>query len=139
MEKYEFMSPAWIEMARVQILGALAGKSLSEVDYTLCEEFTDPPPHLKRPGQETIGFYLKVDGGRVEIGDHPVEDADLKVVSDYQEALVVARDPEAPAADPNVVQERMAAGRMKVIGNPATAPTVLRELDVHRLLSPRTA
>jgi hypothetical protein len=37
-------------MAREQIMRALAGKDLGNVSFTLCEEFTDLPKHLK-PGR----------------------------------------------------------------------------------------
>ena len=38
MEKLEFMSPAWIAMAREVITGVLEQKDLTGVRYTLCEE-----------------------------------------------------------------------------------------------------
>jgi hypothetical protein len=139
VEKLEFMSPAWIEVARELITGVLAEKDLKGVHYTLCEEFTNPPAHLRRSGAETIGFFIRVANKQVEVGDHPIEDADCRIVSEYQDALPVARDPDAPAADPRVLEERLAAGRTKVIGNPMDAPPVLLEVNTHKLLAPRTA
>jgi hypothetical protein len=35
--------------------------------------------------------------------------------------------------------ERMAEGRLQIVGNPMDAPPVLRELDIHRLLAAQTA
>jgi hypothetical protein len=107
--------------------------------FTLCEEFTNPPTHLRRSGAGTMGFFVRVSDGRVEVGDHPIEDADVRIVSDYEGALTVARDPDAPAADPKAIEERMAEGRLRVFGDPMSAPAVLTELDIHRLLAPRTA
>jgi hypothetical protein len=138
MERYEFMSAAWIEMARREITRALADKDLSGIQYTLCEEFTQPPPQLRGSG-DTIGFCVRVNNGRVEVGDHPTSDADLKIINEYSDAIVVARDPDVAAADPEVVQERLESGRLRILGDPAGIPTVLRETDIHRLLAPHTA
>ena len=138
MEKYRFMSPAWIEMAREQITTALAGADLGRLEFTLCEEFTKPPNDLRREGAATIGFFVRVVDGRAEVGDHPIDDADFKVVSDYEDALAIARDPDAPAAQPELMQERIAEGRLEILGNPSDVPAALAELDIHRLLSSRT-
>jgi hypothetical protein len=139
LEKYRFMSPGWIEMAREQITTVLAGKDLGGIDFTLCEEFTAPPEELRRENAATIGFFVRVAGDRVEVGDHPVDDADLKIVSDYADALSIARNPDAPAAQQSAVAERIAAGRLRLVGDPAAVPAILTELDVHRLLASRTS
>ena len=75
----------------------------------------------------------------MEVGDRPTNDADCTIISDCADALSVARDPEAAAADPAVMAERMAAGRLKIIGDPSAAPAVLTKLDIHKLLAPHTA
>jgi hypothetical protein len=139
MEKFRFMSPAWIEMAREQITAALAGVDLGRLEFTLCEEFTNPPNELRREGAGTIGFFVRIVDGRAEVGDHPIDDADFKVVSDYEDALAIARDPDAPAARPELIQQRIAEGRLEIVGNPSGVPTALAELDIHRLLSSRTS
>jgi len=138
-ERFKFMSPAWIAMAREQIFDALDGKDLGTVPFTLCEEFTDPPEHLRPPGARTIGFYVRLGEGHVEVGDRPIRDADCTIISDYADALSVARDPDAAAADPAVMAERMAAGRLRIVGDPSAAPAVLTELNIHALLAPYTA
>jgi hypothetical protein len=139
LQKFEFMSPGWIEMARRHITQALGTKDLRGLNYSLCEEFTNPPEHLRREGEGTVGFYVRVEKGDIEVGDHPIDDADLKVVTEYTDALDVARDPDAPAADPKVVQERIAAGRLTIVGDPSGMPTELVEANIHRLLAPFTA
>jgi hypothetical protein len=126
-------------MAREQILRALEGKDLSTIRFTLCEEFTNPPEHLRSPGAQSIGFYVRLGDGRVEVGDRPTNDADCTIISNYADALSVARDPEAAAADPAVMRERIAAGSLEIIGDPSAAPAVLAELNIHKLLAPHTA
>jgi hypothetical protein len=125
-------------MAREQITSALAGQDLAGIDFTLCEEFTAPPADLRRQNATTIGCFVRVADGRVEVGDHPVDDADLRVVSDYADALSIARDPDAPAAQPSAMAARVAEGRLSVAGDPAAVPAMLAALDIHRLLSSRT-
>ena len=138
MEKFRFMSPAWIEMAREQITKVLADADLEGINFTLCEEFTGPPDDLRREGASTIGFFVRVVDGRFEVGDQAIDDADLRIVSDYEDALVIARDPDAPAAQQRAMEERVAQGRLKIVGNPTDVPAVLAGLDIHRLLSSRT-
>ena len=83
-------------------------------------------------------FFVRVAEGRVEVGGQPIDDADLKVVSTYEDALPIARDPDAPAAQPSVMEQRIAEGRLEIMGNPSDVPATLAELDLHRLLSSRT-
>jgi hypothetical protein len=138
MEKFRFMSPAWIEMAREQITKALTAADLAGMNFTLCEEFTNPPDDLRREGASTIGFVVRVNDGRVEVGSQPTNDCDFRVVSDYDDALAIARDPDAPVAQPSAMEQRMAEGRLEVVGDPADVPATLAGLDIHRLLSSRT-
>jgi hypothetical protein len=132
------MSPAWIEMAREQITESLAAADLGGVNFTLCEEFTNPPDDLRPEGARTIGFVLRVSNGRVEVGGQPTDDCDFRVVSDYDDALAIARDPDAPVAQASAIERRVAEGRLEIVGNPADVPGALAGLDIHRLLSSRT-
>lgn len=139
MEKFRFMSPAWIEMAREQIVESLTGTDLEGVNFTLCEEFTNPPDDLRRESASTIGFVVRIVDGRVEVGDQPTDDCDFRVVSDYEDALAIARDPDAPVAQPSMMERRIAEGRLRIVGDPAAVPATLAGLDIHRLLSSRTS
>jgi hypothetical protein len=135
MEQFRFMSRAWIEMAREQIVKALAGTDLRGIDFTLCEEFTGAPEDLREEGEDTIGFVVRIEGGDVEVDGRPTDDCDFRVVSDYEDALAIARDPDAPVAQPSMMEERMAEGRLEIVGNPADVPAAIAGLDIHRLLS----
>ena len=72
------------------------------------------------------------------MGDQGTDDADVRIVSDCEDALVIARDPDAPAAQQSAMEERVAQGRLKIVGNPTDVPAVLAGLDIHRLQSSRT-
>lgn len=135
---HEFMSAKWIAMARSEITAALSSSDLDVPTFTLSEEFTDPPHHLRRGG-DTIGFFVRVGDGRVEVGDRPEPNADLRVISDYADALAIARDPDAAAADPAKAERRVVEGRLKVEGDASRMPAILQGLDIHRLLAAQTA
>jgi hypothetical protein len=137
--KFEFMSPQWIAMARDEITRALSGRDLGQRRFTLCEAFTDPPEHLRRPDDAPIGFCIRLEGARVSVSDRLTENADCTVVSDYAEALAIARDPSSPSADPAVMAERLADGRLTIEGDLSAAPAALQEVDIHKLLAARTA
>jgi hypothetical protein len=139
MEKFRFMSRAWIEMAREQIIKSFAGTDLRGIDFTLCEEFTDAPEDLRPEGARTIGFVVRIDDGNVEVEGQPTDDCDFRVVSDYEDALAIARDPDAPVAQPTMMEQRLAEGRLEIVGNPADVPAAIAQLDIHRLLSSRTS
>jgi hypothetical protein len=139
MTRFEFMSPEWIAMARERIVNALAAADLGHARFTLCEEFTNPPAHLRREEEDTIGFCVRIDRGVVDVVDRPTSRADVIITSDYADALAIARDPEVAGADPAVMAERIADGRLTIEGDPSTAPAALRELDLHKMLAVHTA
>lgn len=136
--RLEFMSLSWIEMARHEITDALSREDLDVEPFTLSEEFTDPPPHLGR-GTGPIGFSIRLGRGRVEVRDEPDPTADLRVISDYADAVSLARDPDASSTDPQETDRRIANGRLRIEGDPSQAPPILTQLDIHRLLAGQTA
>lgn len=137
-QKLEFMSSAWLEMARREISRALSGRDLGETRFALSEEFSDAPPHL-REGDDTIGFTVRIVSGAVEVDDRPDSAADLRVISNYADALAVARDPSAASQDPDEASRRVAQGRLRIDGDPGRMPPALQELDIHALLAEHTA
>jgi hypothetical protein len=64
-EKLEFASPEWVDMLRGLIIEGLDGKDLSGLEFTLCEEYTDPPDHLRRAGSSSIGPHIRIADGKV--------------------------------------------------------------------------
>ena len=132
------MSRGWVDMAREQIIRELSEVDLSGMRFTRCEEFRDAPDDL-RDGESTVGFTLRIADGEVAVEDRVADDCDVRVISDYDEALTIAHDPDAPAAQPEAMRERMADGRLAIVGDPSAAPAALAGLDIHRLLASRTA
>jgi hypothetical protein len=130
-------------MVRELVEEGLAGADLAGINFSFCEENTDPPPHLRRPGSDTIGFYVRVENGEIEVGDHPIDGATFKIVGDYAAMRDYALRP-FPGANPDpetaALRQRMIAdGKMRVHGVRAEWPAVISDLDLHNRARIRTA
>jgi len=138
-EKLEFASPEWVDMLRGLILEGLAGQDLSGADFVLCEEYTNPPAHLRRPGSDSIGFHIRVANGEVQVIDQVIDGprATKKLVCDYEWAKRYAmRFP-----DPKLREQLTAEGLMRVEGegDMSKLPAFWLRLDTTSLIRPRTA
>jgi hypothetical protein len=136
-EKFEFASPEWVAMLRDLIVTGLAGQDLSGIEFIICEEYTNPPAHLLRPGSSSIGLYVRIANGEVEVVNEVVDCATKKMVCDYGWAKRYAmRFP-----DPKLRDQLMAEGLMRVEGEDEMSklPAVWLELDTTSLIRPRTA
>jgi hypothetical protein len=130
---FEYLSPEWIDAVRVLVERLAAGADLAGVDYTVSEELTDPPADLAGPITGTVGWYLRVRDGEIVIGDHPVDDADLRVIADYRTHRELSRrawggDSHAMAASRELRLKAEADGRLRTDGDLELAPVVLRDL-----------
>jgi hypothetical protein len=134
LEKYELASPEWVTMLRGLVEEGLAGEDLAGINFTMCEEFTDPPAHLRRPGSATIGFYVRIENGEVVVGDHPI-DATFKLVGDYAAMREYALRPFSPTQlDPDTAamrQRMIEEGKLRVVGARADWPPVTSQRDLH--------
>jgi hypothetical protein len=138
-EKLEFASPQWVDMLRDLIVEGLAGQDLTAAEFVLCEEYTDPPAHLRRPGSESIGFHIRVADGEVQVINQVIDRsrATKKLVCDYEWAKRYAmRYP-----DPKLRDQLMAEGLMRVEGEGdiSKLPAFWLKLDTTSLIRPRTA
>ncbi len=87
----EFASAEWVDAIREAIVERFAAVDLAGVEVSFCEEFTDPPAHLRQPGEDRIGWYLRVHDGQLEVGRGVLEVSDARVVADYASTLPLAR------------------------------------------------
>jgi hypothetical protein len=143
LEKYEYGCPEWVAMVRGLVEEGLAGEDLAGINFSFCEENTDPPAHLRRPGSDTIGFYVRVEHGEVEVGDHPIDGTTFKIIGDYAAMREYALRP-FPGANPDpetaaLRQQMIAEGKMRVEGVRAEWPAVISDLDLHNRARLRTA
>ena len=138
-EKFEFASPEWVDMLRGLISERLAGQDLSGVEFVLCEEYTHPPQHLRRPGSDSVGFHIRVATGEVQVINEVVEGAasTKKMICDYEWAKRYAmRYPDPKLRDQLMAEELM---RVEGEGDMSKLPAFWLKLDTTSLVRPRTA
>jgi hypothetical protein len=143
MERYELGSEPWLDVMRAELADGLTGEDLDGIEFTLSEEYTDPPAHLRRGGAATIGWHMRISGGRFEVVGTPLDDADLRVVADYNALLPIAHEihpdggptPETEAA----IAALVAANKLELHGDRRGTPAVLAQVNLHNRLAPRTA
>src|SRR5262245_50874246 len=142
LQKYEFSSPEWMKMVRRLVEDGLRGKDISGIDFSMCEEYTDPPEHLRQPGTNSIGFTIRFADGTVELIDEPRDDVDFKLVGDYAALKEYSLRPFDPTNfDPETLairQRMMDEGKLRVDGRRAEWPAVLSDLDLHNEARIRT-
>ena len=138
-EKAEFASQEWVELAReyLEPRAAEAADSIRGVDFELCEVFTDPPAHLLRGDPDRVAWYIRIQNGRLEVGDGEIE-TKLKLTVDYQETLPRAKtiyegNPAAAAAAQERRQKRIESGELDPAWNeiPEVVNRVLGNLHDH--------
>jgi hypothetical protein len=133
--KVEFAGTAWIEIARAALEELVAAHGNTGSRFSLCEVFTDAPLSIAATGTTAWHFY--VDGTTVVVATGEVDDADVKIVTDYQGVLPTARQ----YYTPEVLAERAARppgeGFDSVQGDMSLVPDYLVEL--HNRLSLITA
>lgn len=89
MKKVIFASADWIERARHELTDLVAAYGEPGVRFSLCEVFTDVPDAVDPTG--TFAWYFYIDGKSVTVGVGEVDDADVKIRTDYQGVLPQAR------------------------------------------------
>jgi hypothetical protein len=118
----EFASKEWLDAAR-EILNRLAEGSAAElrgVAFSVCEVFTDTPPHLGWPDRR-FAWHLRLVDGEVEVATGKIDDADMSVSAAYHLVLPIART--VYAGDPAAAMRarREAAHRAGLPGGGATS------------------
>jgi hypothetical protein len=89
---YEFGSPGWMAFMHGMVAGRIAdlGEPARDVNFSICEVFTDPPPTLSPTGAP-LAWHCIVRGGEVEFGAFDRQDVEVRVVADYAAILPLAR------------------------------------------------
>src|SRR5262245_58760423 len=82
-ETFECLSPEWLAAVQ-RIAERLLGKlDAAGLDFTVGEELTDPPAGRARTSAGTLGWFLRIRDGVLQVGDQPLATADVRVVADY--------------------------------------------------------
>ena len=135
-EKFEFASQQWIDVARETLQNLSAGKDLGDLEVTFCEEFTDPPENLSPTGA-SIGWYMKIANGELEVAAGGLKDADMKVIADYATVLPLVRATHAEMAA-NPPDAAALASKMSREGDAAKMASLTWMSQLHDLLAART-
>lgn len=137
-ETFEFLGPEWLAAVQRIAEQLLAKLDAAGLDFTVSEELTDPPAGRARTATGTLGWFLRIRDGVVKVGDQPLEDADVRVVADYDTHHDLARriwagDAEALAASRRLREQAANEGRLRIEGGLALAPDVVHQLiaDLH--------
>jgi len=87
-ERVELASSEWLAAARTYLEPRVATNAgrLRGTQLTVCEVYTNPPPHLGYGDQ--VAFHIRVDDGVLTVGPGEVDDVDMKVRADYNQASI---------------------------------------------------
>lgn len=122
---YEFASPGWMAFMHGMMCERVAalGEAAREIDWSICEVFTDPPKHLS-PDGSALAWCCIVRGGEVEFSNSQRTDVDFLVVADYAAILPVGRYDTRGEADRQaelaaMAQDLVQRGLMRTTGDRA--------------------
>jgi hypothetical protein len=129
-QKLQFASPAWVASLKATLTALVAEHraELEDVDFSICEVFTDVPPD-----NATSVWAARIAGGTVVFFDEPIA-ADYEVAGDYEAVLPGAKliyegATESELAAAGERRRRMVeAGRLTSKGDIRAIPKPLRRL-----------
>lgn len=124
--KVEFASTAWIEIARGALEELVAAHGEPGARFSLCEVFTDAPLSIAATGTAAWHFYAE--GTTVTVAAGEVDDADVKIRTDYQGVLPKARQYYTPEILAERASQPPEEGFDSVQGDMSLVPDYLVEL-----------
>lgn len=134
-DKVEFATQAWIDVARSALEELVAEQGQPGVRFSLCEVFTDAPASIAPTG--TVAWHFYVDGKTVAVSAGEVDDATVKIRTDYQGVLPQARQFYTPEILAQRATEPPGAGFDSVQGDMSLVPDYL--VALHNRLAVVTA
>lgn len=125
-EKVEFASAAWIAVARRELEDLVGTHGQAGKKFSLCEVFTDAPTHLDPSG--AIAWHFYIDGTSVTVATGEIDDATVKLYTDYQGVLPQARLFYTPEILAQRAKEEPGSAFDSVEGDLTLAPDYITEL-----------
>jgi ectoine hydroxylase-related dioxygenase (phytanoyl-CoA dioxygenase family) len=91
-ERVEFLSDGWIAQAHARLRSSIQiyRHELGGAELSLCEAFSDAPPHLARPGN-VAAWNVRIRGGDIAVRPGVDESCAVQIRGDYQTILPVAQ------------------------------------------------
>ena len=128
--KNPFVSPAWVDQARMALEALVAEYGKEGTKYSVCEMFFEAPSEFA-DDDGVAAWHFFVDGKSVHVSTGRIPDADVTIGATWETSLPAARlvytpeliaerkeNPPPPPDDPNI----------KVTGDAAALPDYLTEL-----------
>jgi hypothetical protein len=134
--------PAWTAKLRQTFEATLAaaGNDARGVNFSVSEEYRDPPADLAPTDDRALGWTCRIrDGEVIEFARAPASDVDGRVQLDYDvfaelAAIVIAGDPDKQEQTERRAASALAEGRMVITGTFDTAPPWLMA-NVHDIMA----
>ena len=83
LPRYEAVSIEWVNALNAYVKKKTQGKTV-DFEMVWSVEYMNPPRHLLRGrDRDTIGYHFRAKDGKIEAGDGPLEDADIRAVYPY--------------------------------------------------------
>lgn len=122
-ERYESVSAEWVNALRRYVTAKAEGQTL-DFEVTYSAEYTDPPAHLLRgDGRNSVGYTIRVKGGKLEVFDGARPDeADFGSTATYDPFALAYKLPLEEYTTVWMTETRPAAeaaGKMKWYGDRA--------------------
>jgi hypothetical protein len=140
-ERVELASDAWLATAEATLrrLTRAFAPELKGVSFSISETFTDTPPHLKMPGN-VAAWNVVIENAELSVSRGPNENADVRIVADYQKMLPIAQAVGSIAMDRAGAQQRhlFGDGWMRMEGQPPTGRIADIFMELHDHLARRT-
>ncbi len=113
----EFGSPAWYEMLKL-LFKAMARLNPASIPPVVCEIYRNAPPHLSETGRLVCTVRTQNGSATMSFDECPDDEADLKVVADYDALLPMARfviTDENEADFARMMREAVEAGQVEMV------------------------
>ena len=129
--KHEFASPGWFAALHALLTQAiLSAGDLTGVRWSVCEVFTNLPPHLPqgRDGSVAWHYYLTEENFRFGFGER--EDVEFRAVIDYAlgselAVIHVGDDPAKEQLMQDKIMQALSEGKAQIFGSRDLRPEQL--------------
>jgi hypothetical protein len=107
-----FGSPAWLMRVRAELVSLVARHGEPGHAFTFCEVWTDAPAGaVGDTGDRRAAWHARIDGTTCLVDAGELDNADLKLVMDYESVLPFARRLTADTSDRVPIAEVHGDGR----------------------------
>jgi hypothetical protein len=129
-----FLSPEWLERAQQTLTELAARDGTDGTSVSMCEAFNDAPAgSVGQNGDGRAAWHFRLDGTRCVAGGGEIDDADVKLVFDYDAVLPYARK----VIDPATADTAEPLPIVSFEGDATKLPAFL--LELHNRLATQTA